>query len=168
MSMWLTMIRTTSGPPDGSTPFPQYAEESPSTLTTPMFVKLINYIWYSVCVSGHYSLTSLPKPVCQGSYDDSEGLHRNHARDRDDCLGGMQPTAMPLIVSSGRQTRKICEEGKFGNQKGANSRNTFPTILWIIPQQSWLKTNSTLEFLKDFGHLISTHILWLPGYENGW
>lgn len=32
MSMCLTMIRTTSGPPDWSTPFPQHAEESLSTL----------------------------------------------------------------------------------------------------------------------------------------
>ena len=47
------------------TPFPQYSKESLSTVTTPLFVKLINCIWYSVCVSGHYSLTSLPKPVYQ-------------------------------------------------------------------------------------------------------
>lgn len=92
MSMRLTMIRTTSGTPDWSTPFPLYTEESPSTLTTPMFVKLINCIWYSAFVRGHYSLTSLPKPVCQGSYDDSEGLHWIYARDHGDRLVGLNAT----------------------------------------------------------------------------
>ena len=42
--MWLIMIRTTPETPDWSTPFPHYAEESRSALTTPLFVKLINCI----------------------------------------------------------------------------------------------------------------------------
>lgn len=138
-SMWWTMIKTTSGAPDWSTPFLPYAEESLSTLTTPLFVNLINCIWYLVCVSGHYSLTSLPKPVCQGFYHDSEGLHWIYARDRNKRIHSgcveCNPTAM-LLVEWGVEVKqeKICEEGQFGKYNEANVRNTFPTLLSIIHQ----------------------------------
>lgn len=112
-----------------------------STLTTPVFVKLINCIWYSVWVSGHYSLTSLTKPVCQGFYYDSEGLHWICARDHDDRLVELNVTqsyafnraSRVCLGEGGMGTGQICG-GKFRKQKEANIRNTVPIILSITPQ----------------------------------
>lgn len=78
-----------------------------------------------LCVSGHYSLTSLPKPVCQGFYYDSERLHWIYARDHNDRLVELNVThsyAFNLVSGSGIEgeeeghLKQICEEGKFGKQ----------------------------------------------------
>lgn len=99
-SMWLIMIRTTPETPDWSTPFPHYAEESRSALTTPLFVKLINCIWYSPAsvVITHWLLCP-NQCVNLRFYYDSEGLHWIYARDHEDrlWLSWILPTAISLI-----------------------------------------------------------------------
>lgn len=62
---WWAVIGTTSAAPARSTAATPQAEASLGPSAAPLRGTLTDCIGYLVCVSGHYSLTSLPKPVCQ-------------------------------------------------------------------------------------------------------
>lgn len=114
-------------PPPRSTAATPQAEASLGPSAAPLRGTLTDCIGYLVCVSGHYSLTSLPKPVCQlQALPAAKASPSPSEAGRDG--GAASPSAGWAAGASGEGLRGT----SLKNPEGAGAWNPFPTALSVV------------------------------------
>lgn len=119
---WWAAIGTTCAAPARSTAATPQAEASLGPATAPLRGTLTDCLGYSVCVSGHYSLTSLPRPACRLRAPPAAKASQVPERP-----GRTVP--QPVLQQGGQQGQagsQESERNEFGKPGGSRCSKPFP------------------------------------------